>query len=95
MSANSSSLSFTPLTYLAGMLSEFLIVLVLFSCLPSEFGPIFLESSPSSAVLWCVDPIYIDLVCCFRSDFSVSSSICLRNSLMSSSHLFLGLPIDR
>ena len=26
--------------------------------------------------------------------FSVSSSTCLRNSLMSSSHLFLGLPID-
>ena len=26
--------------------------------------------------------------------FSVSSSICLRKSLMSSSHLFLGLPID-
>ena len=31
--------------------------------------------------------------CCFQVKFSVSSSTSLRNSLMSSSHLFLGLPI--
>ena len=37
MSANSLSLSFTPLPYLAGMLLEFLLVLVLFSRLPFEF----------------------------------------------------------
>ena len=37
MSANSSSLSFTPLMYLAGMLWKFLLVLALFSRPPPEF----------------------------------------------------------
>ena len=62
MSANSSSLSFTQLTYLAGMLWEFPRSRIVFMSSFCIRCVIFLEQSPSSAVFCCVDPIFYDLV---------------------------------
>ena len=95
MLATSSSLSLTPLTYLACRLWLFLLLLVLalVSCRSSEVIAQFSSSKVhlprSFAVLINVLLIWLLL----SVKFSVSSSTSLTNSLMSSSHLFFGLQI--
>ena len=68
MLATSSSLSLTPLTYLAGRLSIF--ILALFSCRSSEVI-VYLSASrdPSSAVFCCIDPCFVDLAAAFTEVF--------------------------
>ena len=53
---------------------------------------IFFWQSPLSAVFGSVDPCLVGLVVAFKWIFGIFKS-CLRNSLTSYSHLFLGLPI--
>ena len=88
MSAISSSFSFTQLTYLAGLLCEFLLVLVTEFFVLSSSSSVHLPRSFAVLIQFLLIWLLLSVRC------SVSSSICLRNSLMSSSHLFLGLPTD-
>ena len=93
MLATSSSLSFTPLTYLAGLFWVFLLALALLSYLSSAVSVQSFSSRvhlPGSFAALIHDLLNWLLL---SGEFSVSFSSSLRVSLMSSSHLLLGLPI--
>ena len=89
------SLSLTPLTQFTGRLWLFLLLLVLalFSCRFSKSLCNLLRVKsifPGLLLSWSM---FCWFGCYSRSSLSVSSSTSLKNSLMSSSHLFFGLPI--
>ena len=94
MLATSSSLGLTPLTYFADRplsisfsFSHFFHVVLLQSlCICLRVESIF-----RGLLLFLIHVLLIWLL--FSIKFSVSSSSSLRNSLMSSCHIFLGLPI--